>query len=148
MELSLPAFEYRVKRVDGTLLIYDVIRKKYVTLTPEEWVRQHVVHYLLRFRNYPISGIAVEKEIRVCGLKRRFDLVCYDRKADPWLIVECKAASVKLSREVFDQAFGYNLCLEAPYIAVTNGIEHFCGTVGENREFTLLREIPGFPQEK
>lgn len=141
----MPAFEYKVKKEEGTLFIYDVIRKKYVVLTPEEWVRQHFIHYLIGHKNYPASLIAVEKEIRVCGLKRRFDLVCYDRHADPWLIVECKAASVKLGQEVFEQAFGYNLCMAAPYVAITNGLEHYCGTLGENREFTLLREIPGFP---
>lgn len=142
MELSLPSFDYKVEKRGGVLFIYDIIRKKYVTLTPEEWVRQHFIHYLIRVKHYPPALIAVEKEIGLYGLKRRFDLVCYDREGKPYLIVECKAASVVLSQSVFDQVFGYNLIMAAPYVAVTNGIQHFCGHLDTEKQFRFLAEIP------
>ena len=144
MELSLPAFEYKVKKQNGSPMIYDVIRKKYVALTPEEWVRQHIIHFLINHRSYPASLIAVEKEIDLYGLRRRFDLVCYDRKGEPYLIVECKAPSVELSQKVFDQVFGYNLIMAARYIAITNGIKHYCGCVDDARNFAFLAEFPLF----
>ena len=144
LELSLPAFEYKVKKQDGVVFIYDIIRKKYVKLTPEEWVRQHFVHYLIRQKGFPQALIALEREIEVYGLKRRFDLVCYDRRGNPYLIVECKAAGVTLSQTVFDQVFGYNLILAAPYVAITNGIRHFCCHLDNNRQFCFLPEIPEF----
>ena len=107
--LNLPPFEYKVKKQNGQVWIFDSIRKRYVVLTPEEWVRQHFIHFLIERKGYPAQLIAVEKEIQVCGMKRRFDIVCYDRQATPYLIVECKAPSVSLSQVVFDQAFQYNL---------------------------------------
>lgn len=146
MELSLPAFDYKVKKQEGSLFIYDVIRKKYVALTPEEWIRQHMLHYLIRYKHYPQALIAVEKEITLYGLKRRFDLVCYDRKARPYLIVECKAPTVSLTQAVFDQVFGYNLVLAARYVAVTNGVKHYCGYIDSGKGFLLLPDIPDFEE--
>lgn len=144
MHLSLPAFEYNVKKQEKGLYIYDIIRKKYVLLTPEEWVRQHFIHYLIHYKNYSPALIVIEKEIEVYGLKKRFDIVCYDRLGKPYLIVECKAASVPLSQQVFDQVFGYNLALAAPYVAITNGAVHFCGYTNEERCFCFLEDIPDF----
>ena len=115
LELALPAFNYKVKRQSGALMIFDIIRKKFVILTPEEWVRQHVIHYLVESKNYPVALIAVEREIDLYGLRRRFDVVAFDRKGKPWLIIECKAPSVQLDQKVFDQAFRYNITLTAPY---------------------------------
>ena len=130
--LNLPPFEYKVKKQNGQIWIFDIIRKRYVVLTPEEWVRQHFIHFL------------IEKEIQVCGMKRRFDLVCYDRQAVPYLIVECKAPSVALSQAVFDQAFQYNLSIAARFIAITNGCLHFCGEISGGGKFQMLAEIPNF----
>lgn len=144
MELSLPAFEYKVKKQNGMTMIYDVIRKKYVALTPEEWVRQHIVHFLIGCKSYPASLIAVEKEIDLYGLRRRFDLVCFDRQGEPFLIVECKAPTVELSQKVFDQVFGYNLIMAARYIAITNGVKHYCGSIDAARNFCFLNEFPEF----
>lgn len=146
MELSLPAYDYKVKKQNGQVLIYDVIRKKYVILTPEEWVRQHFVHFLLEQKNYPSASIAIEKEINLYGLKRRFDIVCFGKDAVPFLIVECKAPTVSLSQIVFDQVFGYNLVLAARYVAITNGINHFCGYVDDKNQFCFLSDIPDFNQ--
>ena len=113
-------------------------------MTPEEWVRQHFIHFLIENKGYPAQLIAVEKEIQVCGMRRRFDLVCYDRQANPYLIVECKAPSVVLSQAVFDQAFQYNLSIAARFIAITNGCLHFCGEISGNGKFQMLAEIPNF----
>lgn len=142
LELSLPAFEYKVKKQGGTVLIFDVVRKKYVVLTPEEWVRQHVVHYLLEVKSYPIALVAVEREIDLYGLRRRFDVVVFDRKGEPWLLVECKAPSVQLTRQVFDQAFRYNITLAAPYVAITNGVTHYCGKINPTHGFSFLSDFP------
>lgn len=142
--LTLPAFEYSFKKQHGMIMIRDVIRNKYVALTPEEWVRQHVIHYLMGEKRYPRTWIAVEREIDLYGLKRRFDIVCYDRQGKPYLLVECKAPGVVLSQTVFDQAFRYNLVLDAPYVAVTNGIAHYCGKLNEDKTFSFLPDFPSF----
>lgn len=144
LELSLPAFEYKVKRQSGAVMIFDVIRKKYVVLTPEEWVRQHVVHYLTEVKNYPAALVAVEREIDLYGLRRRYDIVVFDRGGRPWMVVECKAPSVELTQHVFDQAFRYNIALAAPYVAVTNGIKHYCGKIGSVCGFAFLDDFPGY----
>lgn len=144
LNLALPAFDYKIRKQNGTPMIFDVIRKKYVVLTPEEWVRQHLLHYLMEVKHYPPALIAVEKEISLYGLRQRFDVVCYNRQSEPYLIVECKAPAVVLSRKVFDQVFRYNLVLAAPYIAVTNGINHYCGYLSENKTFSFLADFPDF----
>lgn len=144
--LSLPPFEYKVKKQNDQVWIFDMIRKRYVVLTPEEWVRQHFIHFLVDHKHYPAKLIAVEKEVVVCGLKRRFDIVCYDRQANPYLIVECKAPSVSLSQIVFDQAFQYNRSIAARFVAITNGCVHYCGEVFENSSFRFVPEIPVFEE--
>lgn len=143
--LCFPPFEYKVKKIDGQVWIFDRIRKRYVVLTPEEWVRQHLLHFLIDSRNYPSHLIAVEKEINVCGLRKRFDVLCYDRKGNPFLIVECKAPTVALSQLTFDQAFEYNLTVDARYVAVTNGCTHYCGELTEEKVFVLHPDFPFFP---
>ncbi|GHV63797.1 restriction endonuclease subunit R [Bacteroidia bacterium] len=144
MNLSLPPFEYKVQKRNNIVFIYDIIRKKYIVLTPEEWVRQHVIHYLIDVKHYPAALIAVEREIELNGLKRRYDIVCYNKLANPVLIVECKAPSITLSQTTFDQAFEYNTILNAKYVLITNGIRHLCGTIGEDGKFRLLDEIPEY----
>lgn len=147
LELTLPAFEYKVKRQSGMVMIYDVIRKKYVVLTPEEWVRQHVIHYLVEVKGVPMALIAVEREIELYGMRRRFDVVAFDRQGKTWLLVECKAPTVGLSRQVFDQAFRYNVTVEAPYVAITNGIKHFCGKVERSQGPVLSDDFPTFGEK-
>ena len=144
LELSLPPFEYKVKRQSGSVLIFDVVRTKYVVLTPEEWVRQHVIHYLMEEQRVPAALIAVEKEIPLYSLRRRFDVVVFDRQGNPWLLIECKAPSVGLNQRVFDQAFRYNMTLEAPYVAITNGVTHLCGRIEPARGFVCLGDFPVF----
>ena len=144
LELTLPAFDYKVKKQSGAVMIFDVIRKKYVVLTPEEWVRQHVVHYLTEVKNVPAALLAIEREIDLYGLRRRFDVVAFDREGKPWLLVECKAPTVPLTRQVFDQAFRYNMTLEAPYVAITNGVKHYCGRIDSMQGFVFLEDFPAF----
>ena len=141
-KFELTSFRVQGEKAERANL--DMIRKRYVVLTPEEWVRQHFIHFLIEGKGYPAQLIAVEKEIQVCGMKRRFDLVCYDRQANPYLIVECKAPSVALSQVVFDQAFQYNLSIAARFIAITNGCLHFCGEISGDGKFQMLAEIPNF----
>ncbi|MDE5611863.1 MAG: type I restriction enzyme HsdR N-terminal domain-containing protein, partial [Odoribacter sp.] len=136
--------DYKVKKQSGAVMIFDVIRKKYVVLTPEEWVRQHVVHYLMEVKNVPTALLAIEREIDLYGLRRRFDVVAFDREGKPWLLVECKAPTVPLTRQVFDQAFRYNMTLEAPYVAITNGVKHYCGRIDPAQGFVFLEDFPSF----
>ncbi len=120
-ELTLPPFEYDVRIYEGERQIYDTLRRKYVKITPEEWVRQHVVHYLIDSKGYSPHLMAIERSFEVNGMTRRFDLACFDRSGEIYLLVECKNSDVELTQEVFDQAFCYNTRLDAKFVAVTNG---------------------------
>lgn len=104
-------------------MIFDLVRKKWLQLTPEEWVRQHLLNYLIQLEAYPAASIAVEKEVQLNDTKKRFDVVVYDRALKPFLVVECKAPYVALDRLVIDQALRYNLSLKAPFLMISNGIE-------------------------
>ena len=142
--LIYPPFDYRVKREGGKLWIFDILRRRYLVLSPEEWVRQHVVHYLVEHLHYPVPLVAVEREISVCGRRQRFDILCFDRAMNPFLVVECKAPSVELTSLVFDQAFRYNVTLGAPYVMVTNGLAHRVVEVLPDRRWQSLPDIPPF----
>lgn len=114
-------------------------------LTPEEWVRQHVIHYLIQDKGYPASLMAVERQFSLHKLKKRFDLLLFDRKAQPWLIVECKAPQVKISQNTFDQLARYNLKFEAQLLMVTNGIDHyFCSLDHVSKAYRFLKTIPNY----
>lgn len=125
--MIFPPFKYSVRIHNGQQQIFDVVRNKYVVITPEEWVRQHLVHYMINVLNYPKGLIALEREVELNGLNRRFDVVCYNRDGSVFLLVECKKSGVKLNQQVFDQAFCYNTVLNACYVAITNGDELICG---------------------
>lgn len=142
--LNLPPFDYRIRRQNGQPQLFDPIRKRYVALTPEEWVRQHLIHYLVDHLQYPAALMAVEKEIAVGALRRRFDLVCYDRQIRPFLLVECKAPEVALCQETFDQVFQYNSAVGARYVAISNGCHHLCGEVIPGAGFRLIAGFPVF----
>lgn len=141
--MIFPPFEYKVRLYDGQKQIFDIIRGRYVALTPEEWVRQHLVHYLIEHKSYPKGFIALERAIEINGLSRRFDLVCYKPDGSVFLLVECKKVGVGLSQSVFDQAFCYNTQLNATHIAVTNGDELICGTLA-NGKLQLSNELPQY----
>ncbi|MCX6256785.1 MAG: type I restriction enzyme HsdR N-terminal domain-containing protein [Bacteroidia bacterium] len=143
--LNLPAYSFNIKSERQRNLIFDEIRKKYVPLTPEEWVRQHFVKYLINEKKYPAQLIAVEMFLKHNKMKRRCDIVIFDKSGRPLLITECKAPSVKISREAFEQLAVYNLKLLVSYLIVTNGIDHYCCKMdGENRNPVFLKEIPEY----
>ncbi|PKP14410.1 MAG: restriction endonuclease subunit R [Bacteroidetes bacterium HGW-Bacteroidetes-3] len=143
--LNLPTYPFKIKSSENKYFIFDIVRKKYVVLTPEEWVRQHIVHYLISAKNYPISLIAIEKKVTVNKLTKRTDILVFNPDGNPHIIVECKAPSIKISQDVFDQIARYNLKLEANYLIVTNGLNHFyCYMDTENEQYVFLDTIPNY----
>lgn len=124
--LNLPSFQYNVKNIDGKVMIFDIIRKKYVQLTPEEWVRQHFVHFMIHHLKYPKSLISIETGLRFNQLQKRSDIIVHDRKGVPWLIVECKSPDQPINERTVWQVSVYNNTVNAPYVAMTNGIKHIC----------------------
>ena len=144
-QLNLPTYPFKIKSSENKQLIFDKIRKKYVVLTPEEWVRQNFVEYLLIEKKYPISLIAVEKQIVVNKLNKRFDILVFDKQGNHKIIVECKSPKIKINQDTFDQIARYNLKLKADYLFVTNGLEHFyCTLDSEKEQYTFLEEIPDY----
>ena len=146
--LNLPEYPLRIKNENGKTMIFDEIRKKFVVLTPEEWVRQNFIQFLINEKNYPPALMAVEKQLIINSLSRRFDLLAYNRKGEPFLIAEFKAPDVNIAQETFDQAVRYNMALKVKYIVISNGMQHFaCEIDYEKKDFTFLKEIPFFSSE-
>ncbi len=144
-KLNLPEYAFRTKTEEGKSFIFDDIRKKFVVLTPEEWVRQNFIQYLKKEKKYPDSLMAVEKQIMVNGKQRRFDLLVYLRNGQPHLMVEFKAPNVKIAQEAFDQVVRYNMALRVERVVVSNGLQHFaCEIDYINNSYTYLKEIPAF----
>jgi len=144
-QLNFPDFDFKIRNANNRQEIFDPIRRKYVTLTPEEWVRQHLIAYLTIVKGYPVSMIGVEKQLLLNKLPKRFDLVVFGRNANPFLLVECKAPGVEIKEKTFDQAARYNMLLQADYFIITNGLEHFtCRLDYENRQYIFIEEIPPF----
>lgn len=144
-KLQFPSYSFRFKNSENKIAIFDEIRKKFILLTPEEWVRQHVVQYLLQDKNYPKSYINVEKLIKVNDLNKRYDIVVYQPNGELFLLIECKAPEVKISQQTFDQIARYNLALNAKYLMVSNGLNHyFCKIDFENEKYVFLEELPNF----
>ncbi|WP_299123403.1 type I restriction enzyme HsdR N-terminal domain-containing protein [uncultured Tenacibaculum sp.] len=144
-KLNLPSYTFKTKSNENKMLIFDNLRKKYVVLTPEEWVRQHFVEYLVREKNYPVSLIAIEKQLTINNRKKRTDILIFNSNGKPNIIVECKAPSVKITQDTFDQIARYNLKLDADYLVITNGLEHYyCSLDKENETYVFLRDIPSY----
>lgn len=143
--LNLPAIDLRLRDQQGKTEIFDIIRKKFVALTAEEWVRQHFVHYLVSHKKVPSSVIAVEASLKYNRLHKRSDIVVYNNLGKPSLIVECKAPEIKLDQDVFHQVAMYNMSLKVPFLVVTNGLQHYaCYIDQEKRSCTFLKEVPGY----
>lgn len=142
--LNFPNIEPRFKKnVKGTLQIFDLIRKKFVDLTPEEWVRQHLVHFLISEKQVPPSVISIEKQFLLNQTKRRFDVLVYNSDLKPLMVVECKAPEVEINQLTVNQALRYNLELKVPYVFLSNGLQHvFMDLRGEKPE--ILKTIPSF----
>ncbi|QNH60970.1 type I restriction enzyme HsdR N-terminal domain-containing protein [Hymenobacter sediminicola] len=144
-ELNLPPFEYKVTQSSENLLIWDVLRRKHVVLTPEEWVRQHVVHYLINHRGYPKGLLSLEQGHRYNQRQKRTDLVALDASGLPLLLVECKRPTVPITAAVAMQAATYNQTIGAPLLLLTNGLHHFCWRVNfEQRTNERLPEVPHY----
>lgn len=144
-QLQFPSYNFRLKNRQNKPFIFDRIRKKFVSLSPEEWVRQHVVQYLVQERNYPLNHINVEKQLLVNGLKKRYDIVVFNTDGSIHLLVECKAPKIAITQSTFDQIASYNLHLDATFLMVTNGLNHYYCQLSKNEEkYTFLNEIPDF----
>ena len=147
LELNLPPFEKKVTKKDDKPFIFDIIRRQHVALTPEEWVRQHFVHFLINHKGYPQSLMGNEVQLKLNGMSRRCDTVVYDRMLRPRVIVEYKAPTVNITQQVFEQICRYNMVLQVDYLIVSNGLAHYCCKVDyATRSFTFLREIPDYAQ--
>ncbi|HPX04697.1 MAG TPA: type I restriction enzyme HsdR N-terminal domain-containing protein [Tenuifilaceae bacterium] len=146
-EMNLPAFEIKTRVNAGNVQVFDVCRGKYVALTPEEWVRQHFLNYLLTCLEVPKGVISVEHPIEWNGLSYRADIVVFSREGNPLLIVECKAPTVELSKETFVQAARYNFYLKAPLLAITNGTKHFFAKVDlQHKHSQQLSSLPKYSE--
>jgi hypothetical protein len=139
ISLKYPPFDVRLKKQGQQTFIFDIIRKKWLVLTPEEWVRQHLLHYLVKVKNFASSTISVEKEIVLNDLRRRYDVVVYNRELKPYLIVECKAPYIELNQQVVDQALRYNLTIKAELLMITNGVSDLV--------FNARNEVIELPQQ-
>ncbi len=146
MKLNLPVYDFRLRSVGQRKQIFDSLRKKFVPLTPEEWVRQHFVQFLVQEKKYPSSLMAIEKGLKVHVLKKRTDIVVYNRFGNPWMIVECKAPEVEISEDTLFQAARYNMTLNVNYIALTNGMEHYCCRIDE-KEIVFLEDVPEYKRD-
>ncbi|OQD43277.1 restriction endonuclease subunit R [Croceivirga radicis] len=143
--LNFDSFQFRFKNTENRLHIFDIIRKKFVVLQPEEWVRQHVVHHLIEIKKYPVSLINVEKQLIINGLKKRYDVVVFKPNGKIALLVECKAPMVTIDQNTFNQIAIYNLNADADYLMVTNGLQHYyCLMNIETENYTFLKDIPDF----
>ena len=143
--LNLPPYQFKLKQQGLRTHIFDSIRKKYVVLTPEEWVRQNFLQYLIQDKNFPASLIAVEAGLKYNQLQKRMDVLVYDKQGNPHLMVECKAPEVKITQDVFDQIARYNLVFKVKYLVVTNGLHHFCCVMDYvANSYSYLEIIPDF----
>ncbi len=144
-ELIFPTFEYKLRKHKGKLAIFDIIRKKYIFLTPEEWVRQHLVHYLINQLKYPKSMISVEDGLKVNKMQKRSDIIIHNRHGKVFMVVECKSAKIKLNQNSMIQLSTYNQSYKAEYIALTNGLKvYVCKIDYEKKNADYIERFPEF----
>ena len=145
MKLNLPEYQFSIRQSSTSKEIFDAFRKKYVTLTPEEWVRQNFIRFLVEEKGFPASLIAIEKGLTINGKPRRFDAVAYNNNGEPLMLIEFKAATVKISQKVFEQIATYNQQLKVKYLIVSNGLKHYCCQIDfATRSIWFLPEIPEY----
>lgn len=143
--LNLPPYEIKTRQQDGRQYILDVLRRKFIALTPEEWVRQHFIHYLINHKGYPSALLANEVELKIGQKKLRCDSVLYTRQLAPRMIMEYKSPSVQITQKTFNQIFAYNTLLHADYLVVSNGMTHYCCRIDyENKSYTFLPDMPEY----
>jgi len=146
-ELNLPSYNFRLKKDDGQNRIFDEIRKKFVALTPEEWVRQHFIRFLIDKKSIPAGLMILEKQIIMNTMARRPDILIHNKQGEPILIVECKAPEVDITQDAFDQIARYNSVLKVPYLIVTNGIRHYCCLMDyRDNTYRFLEDIPDYDE--
>lgn len=145
LSLNLPAFDAKIAARNGKNIIFDVIRRRYVALTPEEWVRQHFIHFLIDYKGYPQALMANEVQVSLNGTRKRCDTVLYRRDLTARMIVEYKSPEVEITQKVFDQITRYNMVLKVDYLIVSNGIRHYCCRMDyEHKNYTFLQDIPEY----
>ena len=144
-KLNFPDCDFRFRKTDETVSIFDGIRKKFIVLTPEEWVRQHTVQFLLNEKKYPKSLVNVEKVLSINGIVKRYDIVVFNPDGSVKILIECKAPEIMISQAVFDQIARYNLTIDAEFLMVTNGLDHyFCKMDYINERYDFLKELPDY----
>lgn len=144
-KLNFPEYTFRFKNSENKTAIFDVLRKKFIILTPEEWVRQHTIHFLMKEKNFPQQLLNAEKQIKLHKLVKRYDILSYYPDGKINLIVECKAPHIKITQETFDQIARYNLVLKADYLMVTNGLQHYyCQLNYTEEKYDFLKELPSY----
>ena len=147
LSLNLPSYEIKIAERNGKNVIFDIIRRRYVALTPEEWVRQHFVHFLLAHKGYPQALMANEVQVQLNGTKKRCDTVLYRRDLTARMIVEYKAPEIEITQKVFDQITRYNMVLKVDYLIVSNGLNHYCCHIDYNtKTYLFLPEIPHYSE--
>ena len=145
MQLNLPAYDFKTTQKEGRTYIFDIFRRRWVKLTPEEWVRQNFVSYLKEEKHFPASLIAVERSLRFNKLDFRADAVVFSTSGKPLLVLECKAPEVKISQKVFDQIVRYNFEFQVDYLILTNGMVHYCCKIDKVAQtYEFLKEIPDY----
>ena len=143
--LNLPQYEIKIGEKGGKRTIFDFLRRKYVTLTPEEWVRQHFVHYLVEHKGYPKGLLGNEVELHIGEKSLRCDSILYNKVAEPQMIIEYKAPTIQLQQKTFDQISAYNLLLKVDYLIISNGLQHFCCKMDyEHQKYLFLPDIPDY----
>jgi hypothetical protein len=143
IRIEYPPFPFRIREEEGKEVIFDELRRLWVRLTPEEWVRQNFLQYLAQTMRYPASLIAIERELKLGELKKRFDVLVYNRQHQPWLMVECKAMEVQLDQAVLQQVLRYNIAIPVPFLVITNG--HYCaGFEKRDQQLQLIDALPVF----
>jgi len=141
IKVQYPAYDFRIKEEEGKEMIFDTLRKGWVRLTSEEWVRQNFIQYLVQVKKYPSALIAIEKEIWLGELKKRFDILVYDNSHQPWLMAECKGMEIALTEDVLHQVLRYNIAVPVPYLVITNG--SYCAGFGKkDGKLVMLNDLP------
>lgn len=142
-QLNLPTYEYKIRTAGQSKQIFDLLRKKYVVLTPEEWVRQHFIQFLISEKKYPASLMSVERGLKINSLQKRTDIVVFNKFGNPWMIVECKSPTIEITEDTLFQAARYNMSLNVQFLSLTNGLEHYCCKI-EKKSIVFLDDLPEY----
>lgn len=143
VQLNLPPYPFKLSEQDGVIYVFDELRKKRLVLTPEEWVRQHFIQFLILHKKYPKTLFKLEGGLKLNSLQKRTDILIFNKEGKADILVECKATTVKIDQKVFDQAARYNMIHQVNYLLVTNGLEHYCCKMDyEQQTYSFIEELP------